>query len=44
MKRLTFGLVLALSKDGVKYDLYSDASYSGLGVMLIQQDKVIIYD
>lgn len=42
-KWLTFTLILALIKDRVKYDLCTNTSYSGLGVELLQQEKVIAY-
>lgn len=35
-RKLTFVIVLALPKDKVEYDLYTDASHDGLGKMLIQ--------
>lgn len=42
-KRLTSALVSALPKNEVKYDLYKNVSYGGLGAILIQRGKVITY-
>lgn len=42
-KRLSTILILALLKDEFEYDLYTDASRSGLWVVLLQQSKVIVY-
>lgn len=35
--------MLILPKDGVEFDVYIDSSQSGIGVMLMQQGKVIVY-
>ena len=41
--RLTSALVLTLSRSGVGYVVYSDASRVGLGCVLMQDGKVIAY-
>lgn len=35
--------MLALPKDGVEFDVYVDALHNGIGVMLMQKDRVIAY-
>ena len=42
-ERLTTAPVLALPVEGVEYEIYSNASYTGLGCILMQQGKVIAY-
>ena len=42
-RRLTTAPVLVLPDDQGKFVIYSDASYKGLGGMLMQYDKVIEY-
>jgi hypothetical protein len=41
--RLTSAPVLALPNDGVKFDVYCDASKNGLGCVLMQNRRVIAY-
>jgi len=42
-QRLTSTLVLAISKSGELFTVYSDASYSGLGCVLMQEGRVVAY-
>ncbi|XP_031249520.1 uncharacterized protein LOC116107387 [Pistacia vera] len=42
-RRLTTALVLTLPEDGVDYDIHTDASHNGLGVVLMQKGRVIAY-
>ncbi|CAH9089240.1 unnamed protein product [Cuscuta europaea] len=42
-KRLTEAPVLALPVQGIGYDIYSDTSIQGLGCVLMQNGKVIVY-
>jgi len=42
-KRLTSAPVLTLSRPGVRYVMYTDASLSGLDCVLMQENKVIAY-
>ncbi|CAH9102252.1 unnamed protein product [Cuscuta epithymum] len=42
-KRLTEAPVLALPKQGVGYDVYSDVSIQGFGCVLMQNGRVIAY-
>ena len=36
--------MLAIPKSGEKFTIFSDASYQGLGCVLMQDGKVIAYD
>ena len=42
-RRLTTAPILVLPEDGIEYDVYCDASYQGLGAVLMQNGKVIAY-
>ncbi|XP_031267000.1 uncharacterized protein LOC116125403 [Pistacia vera] len=42
-KRLTTAPILTLPEVGIDYDIFIDASHNGLGVVLMQQRKVIAY-
>lgn len=42
-ERLTSTLVLALLIEGKDYDLYTNDSLQGLGVVLMQKGKMIVY-
>ena len=42
-EKLTSALVLAISRSGEKFVIYSDASYQGFGCVLMQDGRVIAY-
>ena len=42
-RKLTTTLVLAIPRSGEKFIIYSDASYTGLGCVLVQESCVIAY-
>ncbi|XP_074313824.1 uncharacterized protein LOC141649020 [Silene latifolia] len=41
--KLTTAHVLTLPEEGVEFDVYCDASKSGLGCVLMQKDKIVAY-
>ena len=43
-ERLTSAQVLAIPKNGERFVIYSDASYQGLGCVLMQEGRVIAYE
>ena len=42
-RKLTTAPVLAIPRIGEKYSIYSDASHSGLGCVLMQEGRVNAY-
>ena len=42
-KRLTSALVLVIPDTNKPFEVYSDASYQGLGGLLMQEKKVVTY-
>ena len=42
-EKLTSELVLAISRSGERFVIYSDASYQGLGCVLMEDGRVIAY-